>query len=49
MNMNNIFNVMGAIVTATIVATVVTSPQTANIIRSIGVAFASSLRAAVAR
>jgi hypothetical protein len=44
--MNTVANIFGAIVTVALVTTVVSSPQTAGVIRAVGDAFAGSLRAA---
>lgn len=49
MNLDGIFNVAGAIVTLAIVTVIFTSPQTANVIKATGNAFAGSLRAATGR
>ena len=46
MNANGILNVAGAIVTLAVIATVVSSPQSANVISAIGSAFSGSLKAA---
>lgn len=47
--MDNIFNVMAAIVTVALVTTIVSSPQTAGIIRAFGNAFSDSLTAAMGK
>jgi len=44
-----IASIAGAIVTVALVTVFVTSPNTANIIKSIGGAFASSLKAAMGK
>lgn len=46
MNPSGIVNVLGAIVTVALVTTVVSHPQSAQVIRAFGDAFAGSLRAA---
>lgn len=49
MNMNGIFNVLGAIVGVALVTTIVTSPRTAEIIRAFGSAFSGSIRSSMGR
>lgn len=46
MNANGIVNVASAIVGLAVIATIVSSPQSANVIKAIGSAFAGSLSAA---
>lgn len=46
MNANGIVNVASAIVTLAVIATVVSSPQSAQVIRAVGDAFGGALRAA---
>jgi hypothetical protein len=43
------FNVLGAIVTVALVTTVVSRPQSAQVIRAMGEAFSGSIRAALGR
>lgn len=43
-----VFNVLGAIVTVALVTTVVARPTSAQVIRSMGDAFAGSIKAALA-
>lgn len=43
---DRLFNVLGSIVMVALVTTVVAHPQSANVIRSMGGAFAGSIRAA---
>ena len=47
MSANGLVNVAGAIVTVALVTTVVRSPNTAAVIRSIGNAFSGSITAAL--
>lgn len=47
MRLEGIFNVAAGIVTVALITTIVSSPHSANIIRSIGAAFSGSLRAAM--
>lgn len=47
--MDSLMNVLGGIVTVALVTTIVTSEQTAAIIRAFGAAFSGSLRAAMGR
>lgn len=49
MNTNNIFNVLGAIVTVALVTTIVTNPGSAQVIRSLGDAFSGSIRASLGK
>lgn len=49
MQTNTIINVMGAIVTVALVTTIVSSGQSANVIRSFGDAFSASIRASMGR
>lgn len=49
MQTNTIINVMGAIVTVALVATIVASPNSGSIIGALGGAFAGSLKAAMGR
>lgn len=46
MNLDKLFNVIGAIVTVALVTTIVVHPASASIITALGNAFSSSLRAA---
>ena len=46
MNPSGFVNVLGAIVTVALVTTVVSHPQSAQVVRAFGDAFAGSLRAA---
>jgi hypothetical protein len=46
---DKIFNVAGAIVTVALVTTIVSRPNSATVIRSMGDAFAGSIRAALGR
>lgn len=46
MQTNSILNVLGAIVTVALVTTVVSHPQSAQVIRALGDAFSGSIRAA---
>lgn len=43
------FNILGAIVTVALVTTVVSRPTSAQVIRSMGDAFAGSIRAALGK
>lgn len=43
---DKLFNVLGAIVTVALVTTIVSRPNSANVIRSLGNAFSGSIRAA---
>lgn len=43
------FNVLGSIVTVALVTTIVSRPQSAQVIRAMGSAFAGSIRAALGR
>lgn len=43
---DRLFNVLGAIVTVALVTTIVSRPNSANVIRSLGNAFSGSIRAA---
>lgn len=49
MNGDRLFNVLGAIVTVALVTTIVSRPQSAQVIRAFGEAFAGSINAAMAR
>lgn len=49
MNAGQITDVMGAIVTVALVTTIVSRPESANIIRAFGDAFSGSIRAAMGR
>lgn len=49
MNLDGLFNIAGAIVTLAIVTVIFTSPRTAAVIKAVGNAFSSSLRAATGR
>lgn len=49
MNLDRLFNVAGAIVTVALVTTVVSRSTSAGVIRSIGEAFAGSIRAAMGK
>ncbi len=44
---NQLFNVMGAIVTVALVTTIVSRPNSAAVINSMGNAFSGSIRAAL--
>jgi len=44
---DRMFNVLGAIVTVALVTTIVSRPQSANVIRAMGTAFSNSLKAAL--
>lgn len=44
--MDKLFNVLGAIVTVALVTTVVSHPESSQVIRALGDAFVGSLRAA---
>jgi hypothetical protein len=46
---DRMFNVLGAIVTVALVTTIVSRPTSAQVIRSMGDAFAGSIRAALGR
>lgn len=46
---DRIFNVLGAIVTVALVTTIVSRPQSAQVIRAMGNAFSGSIRAAMGR
>jgi hypothetical protein len=46
---DRIFNVLGAIVTVALVTTVVSRPTSAQVIKSMGDAFAGSIRAALGK
>lgn len=46
MRTETIINVMGAIVTVALVTTIVSHPQSANVITSLGNAFSGSIKAA---
>lgn len=49
MNAEKLFNLLGAIVTVALVTTVVSRPNSATVIRSVGDAFSGSIRAAMGR
>lgn len=49
MSGDRLFNVIGSIVTVALVTTVVSRPQSAQVIRAMGGAFAGSIRAAMGR
>jgi hypothetical protein len=49
MSLDKIFTIGGAIVTVALVTTVVAHPGSANVIRAVGAAFSSSLRAAMGK
>jgi hypothetical protein len=49
MSGDRLFNVIGSIVTGALVTTVVSRPQSAQVIRAMGSAFAGSIRAAMGR
>ena len=44
---NQLFNVLGAIVTVALVTTIVSRPNSATVIRAMGDAFSGSIRAAL--
>jgi hypothetical protein len=44
---DRVFNVLGSIVTVALVTTVVSRPQSAQVIRAMGAAFAGSISAAM--
>ena len=46
MNLDGIFNIMGAIVTVALVSVIVTGKNTSSVISSFGKAFSSSISAA---
>lgn len=46
---DQLFNVLGAIVTVALVTTIVSHPDSANVIRSMGDAFGGSIRAALGK
>lgn len=46
---DRIFNVLGSIVTVALVTTIVSRPQSAQVIRAMGNAFSGSIRAAMGR
>jgi hypothetical protein len=46
---DRLFNVLGAIVTVALVTTIVSRPTSAQVIRSMGDAFAGSIRAALGK
>lgn len=46
---DRVFNVVGAIVTVALVTTIVSRPNSASVIRSMGDAFATSIRAALGK
>lgn len=47
MKTESIINVLGAIVTVALVTTIVSHPQSAEVIRSLGNAFSGSIKAAM--
>lgn len=49
MNADKLVNIGSAIVTVALVTTIVSHPQSAKIIRSVGDAFSSTLRAAMGK
>lgn len=49
MNGEKLFNILGAIVTVALVTTIVSRPNSATVIRSMGDAFSGSIRAAMGR
>lgn len=49
MTTNNIFNVLGAIVTVALVTTIVANPGSAGVIRAMGEAFSGSIRASLGK
>lgn len=49
MNAEKLFNLLGAIVTVALVTTIVSRPNSATVIRSMGDAFSGSIRAAMGR
>lgn len=49
MQTNTIINVLGSIVTVALVTTVVANPNSAQVIRALGEAFAGSIRASMNR
>lgn len=49
MNLDGVFNIAAAIVTLAMISVVVTSPNTAQVIRAIGTTFSSSIKAATLR
>lgn len=49
MSGDRLFNVVGSIVTVALVTTIVSRPQSAQVIRAMGNAFAGSIRAAMGR
>jgi hypothetical protein len=46
---DRVFNVVGAIVTVALVTTIVSRPNSASVIKSMGDAFATSIRAALGK
>ena len=46
---DRMFNVLGAVVTVALVTTIVSRPTSAQVIRSMGDAFAGSIRAALGK
>jgi hypothetical protein len=46
---DRVFNVLGAIVTVALVTTIVSRPTSAQVIKSMGDAFSSSIRAALGK
>ncbi len=49
MSGDRLFNVIGSLVTVALVTTIVSRPQSAQVIRAMGSAFAGSIRAAMGR
>lgn len=49
MNADRVFDLAGAIVTVGLITVLVTSSQTANVVKAVGGAFSGSLRAAMGR
>lgn len=47
MSANDIFDILSAIVTVAMVTVIVSSPQTSEVIRALGTAFAESVSAAM--
>lgn len=47
MNAKNIFDIMGAIVTVALVTTIVSHPESANVIKAIGSAFSGAVGSAM--
>jgi hypothetical protein len=49
MNGDRMFNILGAIVTVALVTTIVSRPNSAHVIRTMGDAFAGSIRASMGK